>query len=200
MIIDKNADGYVQYTENGETKTLFPNMNEAGGGSGEVISVNGKKGEVVLDAEDVGAYRKPSGGIPASDLASNIRNILTNADNLYYKSGDVISSANAFADGLYFGGVITSNKKEFQGSIILPKSLANISSVNITKLKGSLRTGTGGYVGAVPVDFLGDDYTITVAINKTFNAINIKIKSSADLLNVNNIVVFGNWEVEMRLV
>lgn len=200
MIIDKNADGYVQYTENDETKTLFPNINEAGGGSGEVISVNGKKGEVVLDAADVGAYRKPSGGIPASDLTSNIRNILTNANNLYYKSGDVISSGNTFADGLYFGGVITANKKEFQGSIILPKSLANISSVNITKLKGSLRTGTGGYVGTTPVDFLGDDYTVTTTLNKTFNAINLKILSTADLLNVNNIVVFGHWELEMRLV
>lgn len=200
MIIDKNADGYVQYTENGETKTLFPNMNESGGGSGDVTSVNGKKGDVVLDAADVGAYKKPSGGIPAADMSSAVRATLSSANNMYYKSGDVISSSNAFADGLYFGGFITSNKKDFLGAIILPKSLANISSVNITKLIGYLRTGTGGYVGNPPVDFLGADYTVTAIVNKTFNAIYLKITSNADLLNVNNIVVFGNWEIEMRLV
>ena len=37
-----------------------------------VTSVNGATGAVVLDAADVGAYVKPSGGIPASDLAAGV--------------------------------------------------------------------------------------------------------------------------------
>lgn len=39
-----------------------------------VQSVNGQTGAVVLDAQDVGAgtYTKPSGGIPASDLAAGV--------------------------------------------------------------------------------------------------------------------------------
>lgn len=37
-----------------------------------VQSVNGQTGAVVLDAQDVGAYEKPAGGIPASDLAAGV--------------------------------------------------------------------------------------------------------------------------------
>ena len=39
-----------------------------------VQSVNGKTGAVMLDATDVGAgtYSKPSGGIPASDIADGV--------------------------------------------------------------------------------------------------------------------------------
>lgn len=63
-----------------------------GGGGGAVDSVNGKTGEVVLDADDVGAlpddttaadlgaYVKPGGGIPASDLASAVQTSLGKAD------------------------------------------------------------------------------------------------------------------------
>ena len=47
-----------------------------------VQSVNGKTGAVVLNASDVGAgtYSKPSGGIPASDLASAVQTSLGKAD------------------------------------------------------------------------------------------------------------------------
>ena len=57
-----------------------------------VQSVNGQTGDVVLDAEDVGAlpddttaadlgaYVKPSGGIPKADLASAVQSSLDNAD------------------------------------------------------------------------------------------------------------------------
>lgn len=63
-----------------------------GGGGGAVDSVNGKTGAVVLDADDVGAlpdtttasdlgaYVKPSGGIPKSDLASAVQTSLGKAD------------------------------------------------------------------------------------------------------------------------
>ena len=37
-----------------------------------VQSVNGHTGDVVLDAQDVGAYEKPASGIPASDLADGV--------------------------------------------------------------------------------------------------------------------------------
>lgn len=47
-----------------------------------VTSVNGQTGAVVLNAADVGAgtYSKPSGGIPASDLASAVQTSLSKAD------------------------------------------------------------------------------------------------------------------------
>jgi hypothetical protein len=65
---------------------------ESGGGGGAVNSVNGKTGNVVLDAVDVsalqndttaadlGAYVKPSGGIPKTDLASAVQMSLGKAD------------------------------------------------------------------------------------------------------------------------
>lgn len=45
-----------------------------------VTSVNSKTGAVVLSASDVGAYVKPSGGIPKSDLASAVQTSLDKAD------------------------------------------------------------------------------------------------------------------------
>lgn len=66
-------------------------VNQSGGG-GAVDSVNGKTGTVVLDASDVGAlpdnttasdlgaYVKPTGGIPKEDLASAVQTSLGKAD------------------------------------------------------------------------------------------------------------------------
>jgi len=45
-----------------------------------VTSVNSKTGDVVLSASDVGAYAKPSGGIPKTDLASAVQASLNKAD------------------------------------------------------------------------------------------------------------------------
>ena len=67
-------------------------IRSSGGGGGAVNSVNGKTGNVVLDASDVGAlpddttaadlgaYVKPSGGIPKTDLASAVQTSLGKAD------------------------------------------------------------------------------------------------------------------------
>lgn len=48
--------------------------------SGGVESVNGKTGIVILTPEDIGAYEKPSTGIPKSDLASAVQASLNKAD------------------------------------------------------------------------------------------------------------------------
>lgn len=75
------------------------------GGGGAVNSVNGKTGAVVLDAADVGAladtttasdlgaYVKPSGGIPESDLASAVQTSLGKADSAYQKPSGGIPAA-----------------------------------------------------------------------------------------------------------
>lgn len=56
-------------------------VNAAGAASAAPVqSVNGQTGNVVLDAADVGAYTKPSTGIPASDLASAVQTSLGKAD------------------------------------------------------------------------------------------------------------------------
>lgn len=74
------------------TKTASGTAWQTVSGGGAVDSVNGQTGTVVLDAEDVGAlpdtttaadlgaYVKPSGGIPKSDLASAVQTSLGKAD------------------------------------------------------------------------------------------------------------------------
>jgi len=59
---------------------LIDYIDEHGGGA--VSSVNGKTGAVVLTASDVGAgtYSKPSGGIPATDMATAVQTSLGKAD------------------------------------------------------------------------------------------------------------------------
>lgn len=59
---------------------IFDVMDGTGGSGGAVTSVNGETGDVVLDAEDVGAYALPSGGIPKTDLASAVQTSLGKAD------------------------------------------------------------------------------------------------------------------------
>lgn len=68
-----------------------------GGSSGDVTSVNGKTGAVVLNAADVGAgtYTKPSDGIPASDLASGV---IPETFVVNYRVSDLSSGVNATCD------------------------------------------------------------------------------------------------------
>ena len=53
-----------------------------------VISVNGKTGDVVLNAEDIGAYEKPSSGIPSTDLSNQVRTSLGKADTAIQEETD----------------------------------------------------------------------------------------------------------------
>lgn len=83
------SDFNIQFEEQDQVITL--EFEQAGGGA--VKSVNGKTGVVVLDAEDVGAYTKPSGGIPKTDLASSVQTSLGKADSAYQKpSGGIPAS------------------------------------------------------------------------------------------------------------
>lgn len=83
------SDFNIQFEEQDQVITL--EFEQAGGGA--VKSVNGKTGVVVLDAEDVGAYTKPSGGIPKTDLASAVQTSLGKADSAYQKpSGGIPAS------------------------------------------------------------------------------------------------------------
>lgn len=89
---DENIPLAVEQDEALALGVEFVVRQSGGGGGGAVDSVNGKTGVVVLDASDVGAlpddttaadlgaYVKPSGGIPATDLASAVQTSLGKAD------------------------------------------------------------------------------------------------------------------------
>ena len=83
------SDFNIQFEEQDQSITL--EFEQIGGGA--VKSVNGKTGVVVLDADDVGAYTKPTGGIPKTDLASAVQTSLGKADSAYQKpSGGIPAS------------------------------------------------------------------------------------------------------------
>ena len=67
------------------------------GTGGDVQSVNGKTGVVVLTASDVGAYVKPSGGIPKTDLANAVQTSLGKADTAYQKPSSGIPTTDLAA-------------------------------------------------------------------------------------------------------
>lgn len=83
----------VSITDATGTHTFDVMDGQGGSGGGAVSSVNGQTGDVVLDADDVGAlpddttaadlgaYVKPSGGIPKTDLASAVQTSLGKADS-----------------------------------------------------------------------------------------------------------------------
>lgn len=107
------SDFNIEFEENDQQiKLEF----ESGVG-GAVSSVNGMTGDVVLDADDVGAYVKPTGGIPASDIASGV---VPAVDNTLTVSG-------AAADAKKTGDEIATVKDGFDAS---ERSLSMMVSKN----------------------------------------------------------------------
>ena len=83
------SDFNIQFEEQDQSITL--EFEQIGGGA--VKSVNEKTGVVVLDADDVGAYTKPAGGIPKNDLTSAVQTSLEKADSAYQKPSSGIPAS-----------------------------------------------------------------------------------------------------------
>ncbi len=100
-----------------------------------VDSVNGKTGEVVLNATDVGAgtYSKPSGGIPKTDLASAVQASLDKADAALPKAGGTMS------------GPIAMGSNKITG---LADGTADSDAVNLGQVSGLISTNTAFYRGS----------------------------------------------------
>lgn len=102
IVVDNTGKAIAVKVGNGVNHWNDLPLTEINGG-GDVNSVNGQTGDVVLDAEDVGAlpddtpiptktsdltndsgfgtYSKPSGGIPKTDLDTNVKSSLEKADS-----------------------------------------------------------------------------------------------------------------------
>lgn len=82
----RGAPGVVQGIVAGANVTVdstdpaHPVVSASGGGGGAVSSVNGQTGDVTLDAASVGAYAEPAGGIPKTDMTSDVQASLGKAD------------------------------------------------------------------------------------------------------------------------
>lgn len=123
-------------------------VNQSGGG-GAVDSVNGKTGTVVLDASDVGAlpdtttasdlgaYVKPTGGIPKTDLASAVQTSLGKADTALQTA---VTSFNGSTGAVTYTAPVTSVNGA-TGAVTTPNTTYTISiSGNVITLTPS--TGT----------------------------------------------------------
>lgn len=123
-------------------------VNQSGGG-GAVDSVNGKTGTVVLDASDVGAlpdtttasdlgaYVKPTGGIPKEDLASAVQTSLGKADTALQTA---VTSFNGSTGAVTYTAPVTSVNGA-TGAVTTPNTTYTISiSGNVITLTPS--TGT----------------------------------------------------------
>lgn len=137
----------------------------AGGGTGEVESVNGKKGAVVLSAGDVGAIANAKGSVSADNLqGSSVTpdKIAVNAvrsDRLQNKSVTQTKLADNVVTPtpkkLKFTGAVT---EEFDGSaeVTIPIPVVSgeggVSGVNSVNGKTGVVTLTAEDVGAVPTN------------------------------------------------
>lgn len=145
--------------------------------SAPVDSVNGKTGVVVLSASDVGAYVKPSGGIPKSDLASTVQASLGLADtalqsapvtSVNTKTGAVTLTANDVGalPASYVAPVISVNGQT--GNVTLDAddvgALPSTYTAPVQSVDG--KTGavqimpTGGTTGQVLAKASGSNYDV----------------------------------------
>lgn len=104
-------------------------------------------------------------------------------DSLFYKSGETFS----FDGAGVMNGAITGSKKSIWLTIFTPKSLANINTITVTALTGTIRSALGGINGsASDVDWLNQT-GISIATKKTTNnMIRIIISNSTAFTNVND--------------
>lgn len=155
---------------------------ELPGGSGEVISVNGKKGVVTLDANDVGALPDDtelfSGDYNDLDNLPDLTNFITNTvDNLvnYYKKtetytkAEVDNIANTIKNGR-FEVVATLPTTDIKTNVIylVPKSTTQTSNVKDEYINLDGTSAGWEKIGDTEIDLSG--YVTTTALNTALAA------------------------------
>ena len=122
-----------------------------------------------------------------SSLKTSAKTNLVNSNNelydmFYYKSGDTIT----FTE-IVLVGFISNSTKSLYFSVILPKNLANITTVNITSFSAELRgindylNNTAGYVQYVGAS----GYTLS-SVKGSDNSLNITLVKSTAFTNATN--------------
>lgn len=81
---------------------------------------------------------------------SSWQRYIVSADFFYKANDKYIASASA---PVSFAGYITGDAKDLRFTVFTPKSLKNISTITINKMKLNIRHTGGGYVGSSDYDF-----------------------------------------------
>lgn len=127
-----------------------------GSGGGAVDSVNGKTGVVVLDADDVGAlpdtttasdlgaYVKPTNGIPKTDLASAVQTSLNKADTALQSAP--VTSVNSKTGAV---SLSASDVGALPDSTIIPTKTSDLTNDSGFLTSAGAVTSFNGQTGAV---------------------------------------------------
>ena len=172
--------------------------------SAPVTSVNSKTGAVVLSASDVGAYVKPTGGIPKTDLASAVQTSLDKADtalqtapvtSVNTKTGAVVLSASDVGAYTLPSGGIPKSDLSSAVQTSLGKADTALQSAPVTSVNS--KTGavslSASDVGALPSstaiptktsDLTNDSGFLTSAVT-TFNGQSGAVTYTAPVTSVN---------------
>ena len=171
--------------------------------SAPVQSVNGQTGAVVLDAQDIGAYEKPTTGIPKTDLESAVQVSLGKADtalqsapviSVNSKTGAVVLTPSDIGAGTYSkpsGGIPASDLAagviptvpvqdvQVNGASVLSSGVANVpiadsSNPGVVKVGESMGIDSNGAIDFKPAS--GSD---VIAATSTQRAITPKRQHEA---------------------
>lgn len=182
-----------------------------GGGTGEVISVNGKKGVVTLDAEDVGALPDDTELFSGNyndlndkpDLSQFITNTVNNLVNYYVKADTYtkteVDTIVAAIKNSRFENVATLPTEDIKTNVIylVPKSTAQTDNVKDEYINLDGTTSGWEKIGDTEIDLSG--YVTTTDLNTalagytTTADLTTLLADKADQAEVNDIVnVYGS--------
>ena len=110
-------------------------------------------------------------------------------DKLFFKSGDVLQNSSGAAPGIAnLVGCVTSGNKDFLLTMPVQKSLANITSATINKMKGYARCHGAYLTNLSNGDAVAQATSVTVTIDKVSNCINMCFNRSGGWGTTNNSV------------
>ena len=110
-------------------------------------------------------------------------------DKLFFKSGDVLQNSSTATPGIMnLVGCVTSGNKDFLLTMPVQKSLANITSATINKMKGYARCHGSYLTNLSNGDAVAQATSVTVTIDKVANCINMCFNRSGGWGATNNSV------------
>lgn len=110
-------------------------------------------------------------------------------DKLFFKSGDVLQNSSGASPGIAnLVGCVTSGNKDFLLTMPVQKSLANITSATINKMKGYARCHGAYLTNLSNGDAVAQATSVTVTIDKVSNCINMCFNRSGGWGTTNNSV------------
>ena len=104
-----------------------------------------------------------------------------NADEYYYKAGDVFTTESYAV----LPAIFSASKTQILMSIPMPKSMKNVSNISVTKCVLSVRVPSGGYLPSAHFDFLAEADSTTITTLKAMdNLLTLRIDKT------------GGWETQ----